>query len=363
MSEPKSCATKPLVLNELLIQNVNTWGNVQYNIPLRLSNNETRTAASIGHRHIPAIPHSLDCKIDDPLPERVCGRDMVVEKETYRTTTGEYSVKPNPNKAMERADCSINCRRVIFMTGVEKRLQGKNIVQPTMMSEMKDNFRGVMEQATMPPEITVKAPDPEYIFDVIAAGRNEVPAISDSAGGFRRLLDPYVSTYRAYHKPFSTEDQYGIGAKDQITFYSAFNLPKVRGFGPRHQEIWMPLTSKVHRAVYDRIHVKKECKEVAACHNPVNNIKGVFESEMKKKYKIPFASSSLASWGHGESFDLAPFPPNPYQTNIAPFMYCSDYCHIAQGTPPYTVIDQLQHKLPVHKKCVKRMIVSRDYDP
>lgn len=35
-----------------------------------------------------------------------------------------------------------------------------------MMSEMKDNFRGVMEQATMPPEITVKAPDPEYIFDV-----------------------------------------------------------------------------------------------------------------------------------------------------------------------------------------------------
>lgn len=48
----------------------------------------------------------------------------------------------------------------------------------------------------------------------------------------------------------------------------------MRGFGPRHKEIWMPLTAKVHRAVYDRIHVKKECHEVAACHNPVNNIKG-----------------------------------------------------------------------------------------
>lgn len=36
----------------------------------------------------------------------------------------------------------------------------------------------------------------------------------------------------------------------------------------------MPLTAKVHRGVYDRIHVKKEYKEVAACHNPVDNIKG-----------------------------------------------------------------------------------------
>jgi hypothetical protein len=45
-------------------------------------------------------------------------------------------------------------------------LQGKQIVQPTVLSEMKDNFRGVMSQDTMPPEVTVNAPDPEYIFDV-----------------------------------------------------------------------------------------------------------------------------------------------------------------------------------------------------
>ncbi|XP_039757377.1 cilia- and flagella-associated protein 61-like [Pararge aegeria] len=301
-------------------------------------------------------------KIDDPFPERVTGRDMVVEQETYKTTNGEYCVKPNPNKAMERSDCAINCRRVIFMTGVEKRLQGKSVVQPVMLSEMKDNFRGV-NPPTAPPDFIVKPPDPQYIYDVVAAGRNESSAISDSAGGFRKLLDPYVSTYRTYHKPFTIEEQFGVAAKDQITFYSEFNVPKVRGFGPRHKEIWMPLTAKVHRGVYDRIHVKKEYKEVAACHNPVNNIKGVFESETKKKYKIPYASSSLATWNHGEMFDLAPYPPNPYQTNIAPFMYCSDYCHIAQGTPPYTVIDQLKHNLKPRQKCVDRFIVSRDFAP
>ncbi|KAI8432142.1 hypothetical protein MSG28_004620 [Choristoneura fumiferana] len=205
--------------------------------------------------------HIKFAKIDDPLPERVCGRDMVVAKETYRTTTGEYCVKPNPNKAMERADCSINCRRVIFMTGVEKRLQGKTITQPTMISETKDTYRGIAKSPLMPPAVTV------------------------------------------------------------------------RGFGPRHKEIWMPLTAKVHRAVYDRIHVKKECHEVAA----------VFQSETKKKFQVPFALSPLASWSHGEVFDLAPFPPNPYQTNIAPFMYCSDYCHISQGTPPYTVENVVVH--------------------
>lgn len=57
----KSKASTPPVLNDLLIQNVNTWGNVHYNIPLRLSNTETRTGTSIAHRYIPAIPHSLDC--------------------------------------------------------------------------------------------------------------------------------------------------------------------------------------------------------------------------------------------------------------------------------------------------------------
>ncbi|KOB65163.1 Major facilitator superfamily MFS_1, partial [Operophtera brumata] len=117
----------------------------------------------------------------------------------------------------------------------------------------------------------------------------------------------------------------------------------VHGFGPRHKEIWMPQTSKVHRAVYDRIHVKKEAKEVAACHNP-----------------IPFTVSPLATWAHGEEFDLAPFPPNPYQTNIAPFMYCSDYCHISQGTPPSTVVDQIKHQKAAHKGCKTGYVVSRD---
>ncbi|KAF9420769.1 hypothetical protein HW555_003117 [Spodoptera exigua] len=353
---------QPLALNDLLIQNVNTWGNVQFNIPLRLSNTETRTSTSIGLRQIPAISHSLDCKITTPLPKRATGRDMVVEKESYKTTTGEYCVKPNPNKAMERSDCAINCKRVCFMTGVEKRLQAKNIIQPTMISEMKDNFRGLTKSPLAPPDTDVKAPDPEFIFDAVAAGRNETPVIFDDAkGGYRKLLDPYVSTYRTYHRPFTPDDQYGIGAKDHITFYSESSTPKVKGFGPRHKEIWMPLTAKVHRGVYDRIHVKKEYKEVSASHNPVKNLKGAFISETMKKYKTPFAISSLASWDHGEVFDLAPFPPNPYQTNIAPFMYCSDYCHIAQGTPPYTVIDQFAHNLPPHKKCVKRFIVSSDY--
>ncbi|CAG4996671.1 unnamed protein product [Parnassius apollo] len=226
MAQEKS--SKPLVLNNLLIQNVNTWGNVQYNIPLRLSNNETRTATSIAHRHIPHIPHNFDCRIHDPLPERVTGRDMVVEKESYKTTTGEYCVKPNPNKAMERSDCASNCKKVIYMTGVEKKLQGVNIIQPIMVSEMKDQYKGVTRSPLSPPEIIVKPPDPEYIFDVVAAGRNEAPVIPENASGFNRLLDPYVSTYRAFQKPFTTDEQYGIGAKDHITFYTESNIPKVK---------------------------------------------------------------------------------------------------------------------------------------
>lgn len=66
-----------------------------------------------------------------------------------------------------------------------------------------------------------------FFVQVVAAGRNEAPTISDSSPGFRRLLDPYVSTYRAYHKPFTIDEQYGVGAKDHITFYTEANVPRV----------------------------------------------------------------------------------------------------------------------------------------
>lgn len=73
-----------------------------------------------------------------------------------------------------------------------------------------------------------------FLFQIVAAGRNEAPVIPDSSGGFQRLLDPYMSTYRAYHKPFTVENQYGIGAKDHITFYSEFNTPKVSNKDHNH---------------------------------------------------------------------------------------------------------------------------------
>lgn len=84
---------------------------------------------------------------------------------------------------------------------------------------------------------------------------------------------------------------YYITARNFVTkriFYVLFH--QVRGFGPRHKEMWMPLTAKVHRGVYDRIHVKKEFKEVAAAHNPVNNLKGYIEMLLfrfpKHRYNI-----------------------------------------------------------------------------
>lgn len=46
----------------------------------------------------------------------------------------------------------------------------KSIVQPTVLSEMKDKFRGLRRPPLAPPEITVKAPDPEYISDVSMLG-------------------------------------------------------------------------------------------------------------------------------------------------------------------------------------------------
>lgn len=38
-----------------------------------------------------------------------------------------------------------------------------------MISEMKDNFRGLTKTPTAPQEIIVKPPDTEYIFDVCSS--------------------------------------------------------------------------------------------------------------------------------------------------------------------------------------------------
>ncbi|CAH2041510.1 unnamed protein product, partial [Iphiclides podalirius] len=177
---------------------------------------------------------------------------------------------------------------------------------------MKDRYRGVAKSPLAPPEIDVKAPDPEYIFDVVASGRNEAPVIPESAPDF---VDSSTHTFPlTEHTKGHSHWTNSIILARKITLLSTRNLIPQR----------------------------------------------VFESETKKQYKQPFAESPLASWSHGEEFYLAPFPPNPYQTNIAPFMYCSDYCHISQGTRPCTVIDQLTHDMRPHRTCKQRYVVSNE---
>ncbi|GBP31768.1 hypothetical protein EVAR_81533_1 [Eumeta japonica] len=320
-------------VNDLLIENINSWGAVEYNIPLRTSYTETRSSANVAHRHIPQAVHYVDCRVMDPLPERVIGRDMAVAAETYRTTSGDYSSKIiNPNKATERHDCSINCRRVIYVKDVDKKLQQRDICQPSVvLSEMKDNFHGGLQASST----TIDAPNTK----VIASSKNEAAFIPETSKGFMRLLDPYVSTYRSYHTPFSATDQFK--SKDQITVYSESNLPRSKGFGPKFQPIWDPLLAKPHRLVFDKVKLKKEYHEVPTCHNPVSWLKKSFDTESRSNYLDPYARSALATWRHGVRSSAPPYPPNPYQTNAAPAMYCTDYCHISQGTSTRSVVDQV----------------------
>lgn len=66
-----------------------------------------------------------------------------------------------------------------------------------------------------------------FLEQIKALGRDEQPAIRPEEKGFYRWLDPYLSTSRGTHVPFTKDQQDGVARKDIITFYDIANYPKV----------------------------------------------------------------------------------------------------------------------------------------
>lgn len=63
-----------------------------------------------------------------------------------------------------------------------------------------------------------------------ALGRDEQPAIRPELKGYWKWMDPYLTTSRVTHCPFTKDQQDGVARKDIVTFYDAANLPKVKRF-------------------------------------------------------------------------------------------------------------------------------------
>lgn len=65
------------------------------------------------------------------------------------------------------------------------------------------------------------------LAQVKGLGRDVQPAIHPEEMGFWKLLDPYMTTNRMVHVPFTVEQQNGIARKDIVTFYDTTNIVPV----------------------------------------------------------------------------------------------------------------------------------------
>lgn len=66
-----------------LLNNVNSWGKVEFNVPLRVSDNETRTSYNVGHRYIPPVQKYFVCVSTDTLQHKFVGNFHLTDLNGY----------------------------------------------------------------------------------------------------------------------------------------------------------------------------------------------------------------------------------------------------------------------------------------
>lgn len=87
-------------------------------------------------------------------------------------------------------------------------------------------------------------------------GKEVQPPIPPAEPGYWKWLDPYMTTNRAHHTLFTTNQWNGVARKDHTTFYVTKGLPKVKGFGPRETVSNEPVVVRREYPMQDSIPFK-----------------------------------------------------------------------------------------------------------
>ncbi|XP_073946108.1 uncharacterized protein [Choristoneura fumiferana] len=216
---------------------------------------------------------------------------------------------------------------------------------PTLVTD-KDQYK---HPASLPPD--PPAVEPSW--------HKDLEPLDTTHEGYEKYLDPYLTTSRLHHRPF-TADQLSRASvtKDILTYHTFSKEPWVRSPKPNLDDWHLPhwrVKLKVDRESIRRnstfaLPKENEFREIIT-HNKPKWVPGTFRTEVRDNYAIP---SSLPG---SKIRDFDSLVKSFYQRRIADLQtnihyehstskekFASETAQIGTGKPLCSVIDQFKEK-------------------
>ncbi|KAJ8719539.1 hypothetical protein PYW08_011714 [Mythimna loreyi] len=114
--------------------------------------------------------------------------------------------------------------------------------------------------------------------------RTELEPIDTTHEGFEKYLDPYLTTSRLHHRPYTAEQlQRPSCNKDVVTYYTFKDITYTRT--PKPETEWQ-LPVPRPKSVYDREKFKEGFREIRT-HNKLKWVPGTFRTEVRDNFIPP----------------------------------------------------------------------------
>ncbi|KPI92611.1 GILT-like protein C02D5.2 [Papilio xuthus] len=126
----------------------------------------------------------------------------------------------------------------------------------------------------------------------------ELEQMDTTYEGFEKYLDPYLTTNRLHHRPYTADQLKKISnSKDIVTYYTLADSPWVWSRKPTHDDWFVRV--KCPKTIYDREKFKGDLREIRI-HNKLNWLPGSFRTEVKDNYNFSTHQKDINMEKHDE---------------------------------------------------------------
>ncbi|GJQ76566.1 hypothetical protein Trydic_g2263 [Trypoxylus dichotomus] len=318
---------------------INTLCHVDYHIPISIyKSTDYRTSTGTYHGFIPPLSQDFDARVRAYINPKLLKSEPKQKEEHYKSVyTVGYSTKQGDGHPSGYVPRPIPLQNVDFLRNVQEKMfkEPPPPISPGISETKREFYAKDFTQDSR----QVYPPNDFAYCEIKSLGRDEQPTIRPEHSGYYRHMDPYVTTNRITHLPFTIDQQDGLSRKDIVTFYDASGFPRGgKGYGPKNSSELISRTQigeMVDRTVFKS---KAYNKILPRFMKRIPNYG--MQSEYQRKYtKQTYYDSFPTIHSTLEDYDESLPKAGPCQTLVAPGMYCTDYCHIGSGWPVRAVVE------------------------
>ncbi|XP_053608979.1 uncharacterized protein LOC128674481 [Plodia interpunctella] len=329
------------------------WDPVKLEYPIRKFPNTNISSETMARTW--KLPPEIIKTPREPIEElREYLRDYNVTKElTQSQTTQHFGYKP-PDTRRHNKHTSCNDNRYIYPP--PRKLEDR---PPQCSAHGSTEMRSAYIEPITPPRLVTDKD--QFKHPANLPGQEHVPPsfhkelepLDTTHDGFQKYLDPYLTTSRLHHRPF-TADQLSrqSASRDIVTYYTLANTPWAWSAKPKIENWNLP--PRRPKSMYDREKFKQDFREIRT-HNQLQWVPGSFRTETRDNYVPQDNFDVQAEVGRYYKRTAAKLSTkDPCEESIIRQSYRSENSRIGSGVPLCADIDPFVEK----NKVVERLSVK-----